>query len=197
MSRKVRKPSLRKGHEKAVSTRSCDWPGCDGEGAHRAPRSRQELNSYYWFCLSHIRSYNTSWNYYDGMNDQEVEADLRNDTVWNRPSWQLGTLDINAAKLAFGFNPDVLANGFANFGESAQNTNPPYDVKADEEHALALLDLRFPLNEVQAKARYKELVKRHHPDANGGDKAAEEKFKQINQAYRTIMKLLSRQECFS
>ena len=37
------------------------------------------------------------------------------------------------------------------------------------------------------KARYKELVKRHHPDANGGDKASEEKFKQINQAYETIM----------
>jgi len=40
------------------------------------------------------------------------------------------------------------------------------------------------------KARYKELVKRHHPDANGGDKASEERFKQISEAYRTLMKFL-------
>jgi len=52
---------------------------------------------------------------------------------------------------------------------------------------MVLLDLHPPLTTDAVKARYKELVKRHHPDANGGDKASEEKFKQINQAYETIM----------
>jgi DnaJ-class molecular chaperone len=40
------------------------------------------------------------------------------------------------------------------------------------------------------KARYKELVKRHHPDANGGDKSAEERFKTVSEAYRTLMSTL-------
>ena len=39
---------------------------------------------------------------------------------------------------------------------------------------------------VRLKARYKVLVKLHHPDAHGGDKAAEEKLKIINQAYATL-----------
>ncbi|MFO1060844.1 MAG: DnaJ domain-containing protein, partial [Dongiaceae bacterium] len=34
--------------------------------------------------------------------------------------------------------------------------------------------------------RYKSLVKRLHPDANGGDKAAEERLKHINLAYSTL-----------
>ena len=50
---------------------------------------------------------------------------------------------------------------------------------------------RPPISAAAVKARYKELVKRHHPDANGGDKASEEKFKQITQAYETIMDSLA------
>ena len=52
------------------------------------------------------------------------------------------------------------------------------------------MDLDPPVTVEIVKARYKKLVKRHHPDANGGDKAAEEKFKQISEAYRTIMRSL-------
>ena len=36
------------------------------------------------------------------------------------------------------------------------------------------------------KARYIELVKRFHPDTNGGDKTAEERLKLINEAYTTL-----------
>ena len=59
-----------------------------------------------------------------------------------------------------------------------------------EERALVILDLRPPVSVAIVKTRYKELVKRHHPDANGGDKAAEERFKQISEAYRTVMNSL-------
>ena len=34
--------------------------------------------------------------------------------------------------------------------------------------------------------RYIELVKRLHPDANGGDKTAEDRLKLVNQAYTTL-----------
>ena len=58
---------------------------------------------------------------------------------------------------------------------------------AAEERALLVLDLRPPVTIAIVKTRYKELVKLHHPDATGGDKASEERFKQISEAYRTVM----------
>jgi curved DNA-binding protein CbpA len=36
------------------------------------------------------------------------------------------------------------------------------------------------------KSTYKKLAKRHHPDANGGNKASEEILKTINLAYATL-----------
>src|SRR5512146_3528765 len=71
-------------------SRLCDHPGCDGCGDFRAPRSRLELDRYYWFCLEHVRAYNRAWNYYAGMSEGEIEAEIRRDTVWQRPSWKLG-----------------------------------------------------------------------------------------------------------
>jgi len=70
--------------------RACEHPGCPGGGEFRAPKSRLELDRYYWFCLEHVRAYNSAWNYYAGMNDSEIEAEIRHDTVWQRPSWKLG-----------------------------------------------------------------------------------------------------------
>ncbi len=74
----------------APPVRLCDHPGCEAGGEFRAPRSRLELNHYYWFCLDHVRSYNAAWNYYAGMSETEIEAEIRRDTVWQRPSWKLG-----------------------------------------------------------------------------------------------------------
>src|SRR5215470_19470132 len=70
--------------------RPCDHAGCVAGGDHRAPKSRLDLHDYYWFCLEHVRAYNSAWNYYAGMSDREVEAEIRSDTVWQRPSWRLG-----------------------------------------------------------------------------------------------------------
>src|SRR5215475_13028722 len=73
-----------------VPVRPCDHPGCIAGGDFRAPKSRLDLHNYYWFCLDHVRAYNSAWNYYAGMNDTEIEAEIRHDTVWHRPSWKLG-----------------------------------------------------------------------------------------------------------
>ena len=67
--------------------RLCCWPDCAKLGEHRAPVSRDNLDEFYWFCQDHVRIYNRSWNYYVGMSDAEVEACVRSDTTWNRPSW--------------------------------------------------------------------------------------------------------------
>ena len=75
------------------SLQICEHPGCTEIGEHRAPRSRERLGDYYWFCLEHVREYNKSWNYYAGMSDVEVEADLRRSTTWDRPTSRFGAGD--------------------------------------------------------------------------------------------------------
>lgn len=164
------------------ATRPCAWPGCAGEGEHRAPRSRHALTDYLWYCLEHIRQYNAAWNYYAGMTEREVEAEVRRDTVWQRPSWPLGG-GTN------GFSRPRIHDGFAFFYDGGEPCPPRADhhPRTREEQAMIVFDLRPPVDCKTVKERYKVLVKRHHPDANGGDKAAEEKFKEINDAYRIIM----------
>lgn len=186
------KRAKKKGGEQDVDPRACDWPGCEDQtgGVFRAPKSPQDLKSYHWFCLDHVREYNKSWNYYTNMDDTQVEFDRRKDTVWQRPSWPLGA---NGATL--GFNKRQFNDAFGVFEDDdvsdPHHRDPGFHATTPEGKALQILDLQLPLTTEIVKARYKELVKRHHPDANDGDKASEEKFKQISQAYQTIMTVLA------
>ena len=160
--------------------RACERPGCRASGEFRAPRSPRELDVYLWFCKEHIREYNKSWNFYANMGEAEVEADVRRDTVWRRASWPLGVRNGTA-----GFR---ISDGFGYFNEAPRRKDPiPPRRETAEELALGVLDLESPVTAATVKARYKELVKRHHPDANGGTKASEEKFKEIALAYRTVL----------
>lgn len=160
-------------------SRGCDHPGCTGTGEFRAPRSRT-LTDYYWFCLEHVRSYNASWNYYSGMSEAEIEAELRKDMVGQRPSWRFGS------RVAWRFGNGVKDFGLFDFEpeepQERRRSRPP----TPQEAALSVFELDMPFTLAALKARYKELVKRHHPDAHGGDKAAEERLKIINQAYSTL-----------
>lgn len=168
--------------------RPCSWPGCAGNGVHRAPKSRDNLNAYHWFCLDHVRAYNSAWNYYAGMTENEVEADLRHDTVWQRPSWRwgaqpagIGEADLRAGLFAHIFGP----------GEAEGHPAPPYRRRAgaetEEEKAMAVMGLKAPLSRDALKARYKELAKRHHPDVANGDEESADKFRDINNAYKVLM----------
>jgi len=173
--------------EPAPPARLCDHPGCEAGGDFRAPRSRLELNCYYWFCLEHVRAYNLAWNYYAGMSDAEIEAEIRRDTVWHRPTWRLGERHGPGPQIRDHFGV-YRSNGQAHGGErqSGQARQAAARANSAREQALAVFDLEPPLTPTHLKARYKVLVKLHHPDAHGGDKAAEEKLKIINQAYATL-----------
>ena len=169
--------------------RLCEHPGCVAGGDFRAPKSRLELDCYYWFCLDHVRAYNSAWNYYAGMSDADIEREIRRDTVWQRPSWKLGERHGPHPRTRdpFGFYTagGEAANGH-NRRAGGQARRAAARALSAREQALAVFDLQPPLTALQLKARYKTLVKLHHPDAHGGDKAAEEKLKIINQAYATL-----------
>ena len=178
--------------EAEAPLRPCDHPGCGAGGDFRAPKSRLELNSYYWFCLEHVRTYNSAWNYYAGMSEVDIEAEIRRATVWDRPSWRLGQLHAPAhgARMR---DPFGFYNGTNGSKEhkgahraNGRHAGSAAHAASAREQALAVFDLEPPFDAVRLKARYKVLVKLHHPDAHGGDKVAEEKLKIINQAYATL-----------
>jgi len=171
------------GPQGAAATRRCDHPGCAGSGEFRAPRSRAELHQYHWFCLDHVRAYNAAWNYYAGMSVDEIEREIRRDTVWQRPTWPLG------GRASFRHDARIRDHGMFGFEEEsgpAKNGPSPHHPASPEAHALAVFNLEHPVTGSGLKARYKELVKLNHPDSHGGDKEAEERLKVINQAYATL-----------
>jgi DnaJ-domain-containing protein 1 len=160
-------------------------PGCGAPGDYRAPKSRQKLHDYWWFCLEHVRAYNAAWDFYKGMTPAQIEAEMRADTSWQRPTWPLGHL---GARLDEAMRRDplhVLNAGFRR-AQRRQERPPSAETPADLREPLATLGLAWPLTLAELKARYKELAKRHHPDANNGDRAAEERLKTINLAYATL-----------
>ena len=168
----------------AAPGRSCDIAGCDAMGEYRAPKSRRALNDYWWFCLEHVRAYNSTWDYYKGMSPGEIEAQLRADTAWQRPSWPLGRLGGAAAwdEELLRDPLHVLAAGRVKRGPAQPQRQMPPELR----EPLATLGLSWPTTLDAVKTRYKELAKRHHPDANGGDRAAEERLKTINLAYAAL-----------
>ncbi|WP_119461319.1 J domain-containing protein [Rhodospirillaceae bacterium SYSU D60014] len=172
--------------EGAPPSQGCDHPRCTEAGLYRAPKARQRLNEYYWFCLDHIRDYNRMWNYYEGMSSEEIEAHIREDTVWQRPTWRLGGWNSGGR----GPTIDDLQDGFGLFNEDRRRQREDQtrrrEIRTPEEQALAVLNLTPPVTMEAVKIRYKDLVKLLHPDANGGDKSAEEQLKLINQAYSTL-----------
>ena len=171
--------------------RVCEWDGCEKPGAHPAPKSPRDLRSYRWFCTNHAREYNRSWNYFAGMDDADIESYVVNNATWQRPTWKMA--GEKTARPAEGGPQAGDPFGFVDDGPGAaqkQSTRRdaptrPRVPKLTEE-AMAVLDLDFPLSLQQVKTRYKELVKRFHPDANGGDRSTEEQLKRIIWAYNHL-----------
>jgi hypothetical protein len=163
---------------------TCDVQGCPHPAAYRAPKSRDHLRDYYWFCLEHVRAYNAGWDYYKGMSPGEIEVNLRADTGWQRPTWPLGRN---------GGISEALEAELAAFAGVGRTRATPAEERAPPElrEALGVLGLSWPVTREAARLRYRELAKQHHPDANGGDKSAEERLKTINLAYATLRRSLS------
>lgn len=177
------------GRGDGTRAQGCDMPGCAAHGEYKAPRHRG-LNEYYYFCLEHVQEYNKAWDFFSGMSQRDIEAQIIKSALWDRPTRRY--------------------DNFANMEESLKrrawqtyhftDKEPPPDQPEErarpgnlgrntpEGEALAILGLEPPLDLQKLKTRYKELVKLHHPDRNGGSKESEELLKRINMAY-TILKL--------
>jgi DnaJ-domain-containing protein 1 len=172
--------------DRPVRTRACDNPGCTHTGEYRAPKTR-DLTEHYWFCLEHVREYNRRWDYFAGMSPDEIEAHIRKATVWERPSWPMGNWRAHENNIR-----DQVAREF--FGADAGEAPRAPPMSLAEREALEALELMPPVTFATIKMQYRTLVKRHHPDANGGSREAEEKFKGINQAFTVLKQIYEEDE---
>ena len=158
---------------------ACDHPGCAEPGAFRAPMGRDREGQYFCFCLGHVRQYNAHYNYFNGMSDEAVSQWMKDALVGHRPTQPMGRgVEGGVARTA-----DTTARVFRRKAASAPKT-PRHGLAALK--ALAVLDLDGTAEPEAIRLRYKELVKRLHPDANGGDRSSEGKLREIIQAYKHL-----------
>ena len=169
--------------------KKCDSPKCNEKGEYRAPKSRVMLNKYFYFCLDHIKEYNKSWDFYKGMSVEQIENSMRSDTFWDRPSWPLKNSFKNIFDEFNEYVEDFVKNDDDQINDSYfKNRLLDENLTLDEAKALKELDLKMPISLEKIKKNYKKLVKIFHPDVNGNNKDAEEKFKQINESYKLLLK---------
>ena len=158
----------------------CSWPSCREPGNFRAPRSRNNLHDYQWFCDEHIKEFNKRWNYFEGMSSDEIYAFQRDATTGHRPTWRMDQFGADAtAKLEEAFG--------RMFGEKPNYRAETKPIPPRDRDALATLDLEHPADKKKIKSHYRELVKKYHPDVNVGNQQAEETFKKITRAYHHLM----------
>jgi len=192
-----------RGHSGSVETsqRHCSWPGCDVAGTYRAPHSPERLNEFRWFCLDHVRQYNSGWNFFTNWTEDEIDAQYRADRTWERPTWALG----EGPKTPLGSHPHSEGNAWARsgfrdafdvLGDNA-TLNPgtePGEKRArrltsDEQRAMSALSLSHDIEtRTEIRARYRELVKDLHPDLNGGQNPDPERLARVLKAWQILRK---------
>ena len=188
------------GASKRPESPGCQWQGCSEPGLHRAPQGRGREGRYFQFCVAHVQQYNKTYNYFDGMSDSEVEAYQKSATTGHRPTWTVGAnswahgreTDPHHHRFAEGparphkpIDPfGLFGDGDARPGSGKRPDNPSLGNMARK--SLRALNLDDYATKPEIKSRFKELVKRHHPDANGGDRSSEDRLREIIVAYNYL-----------
>ncbi len=167
----------------------CDHPGCGEIGAFRAPMGRLREGQYFCFCLDHVREYNASYNYFNGMTAEDVAVYQKEDIVGHRPTWSMGSNRSNKGFREDGDDPSRTTDPLGLFRSRMKRDAPVAPKPRTGVAALKALDqlgLDDGVDAATIKTRYKDLVKRLHPDANGGDRSNEDKLREIIRAYNYL-----------
>jgi hypothetical protein len=193
----IRAAPKREREDKKSRHPHCQWKGCDRPAPHRAPMGRGRDGEYFAFCIDHVREYNAAYNYFDGMSDSEVSAFQKDALTGHRPTWKVGadswahgTKDrMSGAAAAMTGRRRNDPHGL--FGDEGDGPGDPVrehrrPLRPIEKKSLEALHLGESATKAEIKSRFKELVKRHHPDANGGDNRSEDTLREIIQAYNYL-----------
>ncbi len=156
----------------------CEWKGCNNKGLYRAPKDRNNLREFRWFCLTHIREYNKKWDYFSGLSQKEIEKEIKKDCTWHLPTWPIGQ-NFYSAKI----NDEINI-----LNENNKNDKYAKPLKNDKIfNALKKLELPIGASLIEIKKKYKVLVKKHHPDANLNNNSSNNKLIEINEAYKILI----------
>ncbi|HEY2528644.1 MAG TPA: J domain-containing protein [Xanthobacteraceae bacterium] len=177
---------------------ACQWPSCSAPATHRAPKGRLRAGEYWRFCLEHVREYNNSYNFFAGMSEDAVAKYQKEALTGHRPTWKMGSVGgrrqgVRRRPGDFRGADWVTDDPFSLFGEGggrsfghARTASEGRKILNAQRRALDVLGLEPDAARADIKSRFKVLVKRHHPDANGGDRGSEERLREIIQAYNYL-----------
>ena len=178
-------------HALKPGERRCEYPGCLQTATAKAPKSRQRMNEHYWFCQPHAAEYNRGWDFFAGMNEGQIQRERERAATGDRPTWQFKASRQSREAAAFaatqGRNAtDPLGVFRASRRRAEADAEAARKLGRLERNALADLDLTDDATAPQIRARYTQLLKRCHPDANGGDRSAEHKLQRVLKAYKQL-----------
>ena len=158
----------------------CEWNNCRESGKFKAPLEKDNSKKYQWLCEEHIKLFNKSWNYFEGMSQNEIEYFLKSDVTWHRPTQKFGSPD-NFFNILWN---NALSDKF-NFFKQEQTISGFNNKKLSEKDkdAFRILELEFKSEWPVIQKKFKTLVKKFHPDRNAGNKEFEDKLKKITLAY--------------
>lgn len=179
--------------------RRCEAPGCREAGEFRAPGRRPHgfdgPGEWRWFCLDHVRAFNAGYDWFEGMSAEEILAAQSPIAGWqtesrvfrptagvhDTPRWAdyADPLDAIAAR----------ARGIRSRAEGRARS-AAFDARfsPDEARALEVMGLGSDTDRTRLRRRYSELVRRYHPDRNGGDRAHEAQLTAVVDAYQLLRK---------
>ncbi|MGY3346977.1 MULTISPECIES: J domain-containing protein [unclassified Bradyrhizobium] len=185
----------KQGAEEPQTAARCEWPGCQNKATHPAPKGRGNARDYWHFCIGHVRKYNQSYNFFSGMDAEAVERYRKDALTGHRPTWKIGE-NISARRTTgstAAFEDDWHAlctlaelNGRAGARPRAKPKPKARKIFNAEGKALQVMGLNANATLGDIKAKYKVLVKQHHPDVNGGDHSRETRLVEIIKAYQYL-----------
>ena len=166
----------------------CAVPGCEGLGEYKAPVQPANFDGpgeYQMLCLDHVREHNSRYNYFAGMSAEEINEAQRPLAGWERPSRR---------HRAVGCDPMPAWNDFADPLDAIAarfqraDRGPPQRFTPSERKALGALGLAEDADLHSVRQRYSSLVRRFHPDRNGGDRSQEKNLAAVIDAWQTLKK---------
>lgn len=185
-------------HGRHESTgRECDWPGCAEPGEFRAPGGQGATfdgpGEYRWFCLDHVRAFNAGYDFFEGMEADEILRAQSPLSGWDRETRAFRpTAHVDfAPRWADYADPLEAISKRAREHVRARQPAQRADgtpVTPDERRAFDTLGLSLDADRSQLRERYAQLLRRYHPDHNGGDRGYETRLREVVEAYQLLRK---------
>jgi hypothetical protein len=171
------------------ATGRCAVPGCRERGQFRAPVQPANFDGpgvYRLLCLDHVREHNAKYNYFEGMSPDEIAEAQSPLGGWERATRAFAGAGADPAPSWSDF-ADPLDAIAGRFGR-VRREQAPSRFSRGEQRALAVLGLGDDADRHAVRKRYSQLVRRYHPDRNGGDRSQEKKLGEVIEAYQLLKK---------